>query len=96
MNDGEYANGDYIYGTESKAQFYGLAPVLGVRFKITPRISIISETNFTLAFQHSNNIQLILPRYIGVPAPMPTSWSVANSFSGTYTQPLSLLLTFDL
>lgn len=95
-NEGQYANGDYIYGNETMDQVYGLAPILGVRFKIIPRISITTETNFAFNFESTATRQLISERYVGGPTPPTTTWNKTFAVSGSYKQPLSLILTFDI
>lgn len=48
---GETEQGDTTLGittNESKAVSYGIAPVMGVKFEITPRIFISTETDFEL------------------------------------------------
>lgn len=45
-----YFNAGYAQGTEQSANVFGLAPVLGIRFIINGRISLITEATFSVNY----------------------------------------------
>lgn len=95
-NEAQFANGNYIAGYEAYEVIYGLAPILGFRFKIAPLVSLLAETNFSVNFRQNFTKRFYHPRYPGA-TDLPENISEKGfEISGTYMQPLSLLLTFDL
>lgn len=94
-NDFIYSQGYYQYGRESRETDLGIAPLLGVRYRITPRFSILTETS--LAFV-SSTFEL---REYSTPqddahSPQPDRKQTTNSFDTRFTPPLSIVATFDL
>lgn len=94
-NDAQYANGPVIYGSESHSMVWGIAPILGVRFKVTDRISIITETNFSVNFVETYEQGIHRQRTPDSPIPEQPEPEKSFDLSGGYTQPLNLIMTFD-
>ena len=96
-NDVTNYNGGYASGYESKLLVMGIAPVLGIRFRLNDRISLSTETNFSINWSKSDSRRF----YNSIDAslyPPKTDDMVQHtkSISSSYGQPLSVLFTFDL
>jgi len=95
-NDVPYWNGGYANGSETKSQIYGAAPLLGFRFKLSNRISILTETSLSINWQKEYSRRYYIPvtsQYPQIPDQVnPKTKKVLSSFS----QPLSIFLTFDI
>jgi hypothetical protein len=96
-NDSQFSSGGYSNGNESSSQQYGLAPLLGFRFRLNPRLSICTEASFAFYYQVETS-----RRYYESLDPNtypPKADEVkpkTQSFFSSFEQPLSLFLTFDL
>lgn len=95
-NEARYYSGGYANGTESDNQILGIAPLLGFRFRITDRISLLTEANFSLNWAKTENRDFFTPvnsTYPELPDEVdPTTNSVYTSFR----QPLSIFFVFDI
>jgi hypothetical protein len=49
-NDASYWSGNYAIGMEKKMEAYGLAPVLGFRFKLNNRLNLVTEANYSINY----------------------------------------------
>ena len=74
------------------AHSYGLAPILGFRFKPTPRISIVLESSVAFNLQFAK----IRDYYISNGTETENFNSPRTRFYTSYYQPLSCSFTFDL
>jgi hypothetical protein len=95
-NDAPYFNNGYANGIETKDQIYGLAPLLGFRFRITNRLSISTETSFSINWQRSSD-----RRYNTQVSNLytPTDEIVIPKTTKIYSnfrQPIYLFLTFSI
>lgn len=91
------ANGSLFFnGWLSKTQIYGLAPLLGIRFKLTKRLSILTETSYTFNWEYDFNgtYYVASPGATG-PAPHTTSQKNTKIYS-TFSQPLSIFFDFTI
>ncbi len=97
----EYENDYYVYGESSRAQVFAIAPLLGIRFRLTKRLSILTEASYSINWEkdNSNTYYTLVPSPIP-PYPPPTApKSVTQSLTKTYTafsQPLSVFIDFTL
>ena len=94
-NDAVQYNGGYVVGEETKIKVFGVAPLLGFRFKITPRLSLTSEASFSLSFQESTKRTYFVPLFDTVPPQEEVSTTLKSTF-GNFNAPLSIIMTFDL
>ena len=95
-NDAPYWNGGYANGSESKTEFYTAAPLLGFRFRLTSRLSLTTEASFSINWQTITSRRYYIPvtsQY--PPKPDETSPTVKKMYSN-FSQPIFLILTFDL
>ena len=95
-NDVQYFSGDYAYGSETKAQTFGLAPLLGFRYKITNRLSISTQTSFSINWQKNNSKRYFTPIFDFIPPRDDDKKPESKRVFSNYSQPLSLFLTFDI
>jgi len=58
-NDAPYWNGGYANGYMTKSQIYGIAPLLGFRFLLNKRLSISTETSFSLTSNKNSQENII-------------------------------------
>lgn len=96
-NEASYFSGGYAVGTESHAKTYSLAPVLGFRFKLTDRISLLTEANFSFnvskSYKNRNFYTIYLPGYLEKPDHVTVdTWSIYTQF----TQPLAIYFLFNI
>ena len=94
--NGYYFNADYITGYEYTAQKYGIAPLLGFRFKLTNRLSLTTEACLTVNFENSYSERTFTPTSNLYPSKNKEVTPRMNSISSNFTQPLSVILTFDI
>ena len=87
-----YPTADNLRRTLSNRQSYGLAPVLGFRFKLNKRLSLTTESSITLNYMRFNGSTSYT--YLGnrIEYKVPAGSSVYSSFS----QPLSVIVTIDI
>jgi hypothetical protein len=82
---------------ESHLSSYGVAPLLGVRFRLTNRISLRTETSF--AINRTNQENTARTRY-SIPGTLPVNEqairSTVEGFSTSFQQPISVFINFDL
>lgn len=95
-NDAPYWNGGYANGIETTDNGFGLAPVLGVRFKMSKRVSLITESSFLLQYSTSTTYRYYLP-VTGAYPPKPNDPKTTNKTIGTtFNYPLALNLTLTI
>ena len=95
-NDAPYWNGGYANGTESKTEIYGIAPLLGFRFKLNDRISLTTETSYSINFATSSGRRYYIPVTSQYP-PIPDEVSPkTKKMYSNFSQPVSLVLTFNI
>jgi hypothetical protein len=95
-NDAPYWNGGYANGAEDKTQVYGVAPLLGFRFKLTSRLSLSTEASFSVNLESYSGKRYYIPETSQYP-PVPDV--IIPQRQKTYTnfsQPVSLILTFTI
>jgi hypothetical protein len=95
-NNGYSFNSDYIMGYESSAQKYGISPLLGFRFKLTNRLSLTTEACLSVNFENSQSKRTYTPTSPFYPSKPEETTPRINSISSSFTQPLSVILTFDI
>ncbi len=95
-NDAVNFNGGYAQGDETKSQIYGVAPVLGFRFNLTNRLSIITETSFSINMQKDWEHKYFTPTSSAYPPPMTYSPTTAQKMFSSYGQPLSVFIVFKI
>lgn len=96
-NETWFSNVGYLNGYINKTTTYGLAPLLGFRFRINNRVSLTTETSFTYNIQKNTYqrtyVSLDQNLYPSIPND-PVSKS--ETASAGFSQPLFLVLTVNL
>ncbi len=95
QNDYHYSNGGYRYGSDSRQQDLAFAPLLGLRYHITKRFSLHTETSFAFMRSDSELHSYTVPIVDGYP-PLPDTRQRTGSFRTVFQTPLSVIATFDL
>jgi len=85
----------YANGSESNIYQYGLAPVLGFRFHITDRLSLLTEASLTFILQKEEQRRYFVPASDLDPE-IPDQKTHSTSVFTSFSQPLALFLTVDL
>lgn len=93
-NDAPYWNGGYANGYETTTAGYGIAPVLGIRFKMSNRISLITESSFLIQYYTSSSYRYYIPVTSAYPPKEDDPKSTNKRIGTTFSYPLSLVLTF--
>jgi hypothetical protein len=94
-NEAAFFNGGYAVGFENHSTTYGVAPVLGFRFKINNRVSLLTEANFSfnITKYRTRNIYTPLSGYPDLPDEVaPNTKNIYTSFA----QPISVFLVFNI
>jgi len=96
-NDCRYSNGGYANGIETRTQIYSIAPLLGFRFRLGSRLSILTEASFSVNVQKNQERIYYTPTssssYPSKPdEPKTTTQKMFTSFG----QPLSVFIVFAI
>jgi hypothetical protein len=95
-NDLIYTSNDYAYGSETIYYTLGISPILGFRFKLNKRISLTTETNFSIDWSKSNRRDYYTPVNSSLP-PIPDEITPSSiMINGQFSLPISIIFTFDI
>lgn len=96
-NDVNYYGNGYASGYEAKNLTMGIAPVLGIRFRLNNRISLSTETNFSINWTKSDSRRYYNSIDASLYPPIADDMvQHTKAIYSSYSQPLSILFTFDL
>jgi hypothetical protein len=95
-DDAPYWNGGYANGLETRSQLLGVGPMLGFRYKLTHRISLTTETSFSVIFEKATSRKYYIPVTSQFPAKPDVTAPDTKKVYGNYSQPLSVIFTFDI
>jgi hypothetical protein len=95
-NDLIYTSNGYAYGSETIYNTFGISPVLGFRFKLNKRISLTTETNLSIDWSKSSRREYYKPYISGLPAIADEITPSEVRIYSQFSQPLSIILTFDI
>lgn len=95
-SNGYYFNADYITSNESTSQTYAVSPLLGFRFRLTNRLSLTTEACFAVNFDSYSSKRTFTPTSNLYPYKDNEVTPRTNSITSSFTQPMSLILTFDI
>ena len=94
--DATMFNAGYANGYESKVQNYGIAPVLGFRFRLNERLSLSTEASFSVNMQKENTTFYYTPITTDYePKESFVQPTVHRTFS-RFAQPVMIFVTFDI
>lgn len=94
--DNQFSNGGYSNGYEGKTNYYAIAPVLGLRFRITKRMSLLTESSLQYTISKASTRRYYIPLNAGIPARADDPLQKNTATSTNFNLPLSLILTIDL
>lgn len=93
----DYSNAGYRHGHESKEDVLAIGPVVGLRYRITPRFSLSTESGFSFMKNHSVSREFSEPLINDADhPPIPDETISLTSYRTLYQIPLSVIATFDL
>ena len=95
-DDAPYWNGGYANGIENISKGLGLAPVLGIRFKMSRRVSLITESSFLIQYSESSTQRYYLPVTNSYPLKANDTKTKNRSFGTIFNYPISLVLTVKI
>jgi hypothetical protein len=95
QTDWEYSSGGYNFSLERTETHWALAPLAGIRFRLSPRFSILTESSFALDRAVSNVQRSATPQTPDYP-PIEKETIKTTSFSTTFQAPLMVVAAFDL
>jgi len=95
-DDATQYNFEYVIGQETKSRILGVAPLLGFRFKATPRLSLTTEASFPVNFVNTTTRTYFAARFDEVPFREDDEIEGLKSVFGQFNPPISLIVTFDL
>ncbi len=90
-----FSNAGYRNARDMRTEELGLAPLFGVRFRVTPRFSILTEMSVALAWGESNVSEVRTPLTEEQP-PVEDETSRTRHFNTVYQPPLFVAAVFDL
>jgi len=95
-DDYQFQNNFYVQGEEAKSEIFGIAPFLGIRFKLTKRLSILTEASYSVNWEQDNSGNFYTALAGATPpAPPNTNQKLIKMYSSFY-QPLSVFIDFRL
>jgi hypothetical protein len=95
-NEAVFFNGGYAVGNEFTANTLGLSPILGFRFKLNDRISLLTEASLSFNYLIYDQKDTSIPITSGLPAQDDIVQPQTNSFYTTFQQPISIYFVFNL
>lgn len=95
-NDLNYFSNGYAYGSETNYNTFGISPVLGFRFKLNKRLSLTTETNLSINWSKSSRREYYTPYISSLPAIADQITPSEVRIYSQFSQPLSIIFTFDI
>lgn len=95
-NDAPYFNGGYANGEENKTTSYGVAPVLGIRFKLNKRLSLFTESSFQVNMANNWQKRYYIPVGNAYPALPDTPKAKSKSINTSFNFPLFVVLAVNI
>lgn len=95
VEDAVYWNGGYSNGEEVKGRSFGIAPLMGVRFRLTPRFSLTTEASWGLQWINNESRKYYAAVIEGYPD-IPDVTTKSSSLISSFQPPFSVIATFDL
>ena len=95
-NQGQGGSNLYMLGSERRVEVFGVSPVLGFRWHMSKRLSLLAEASFEVAREIDKSRDYYTPKD-PTAAPMPDKvHPTSKIFFSSFNQPLSVFMTFDL
>lgn len=94
--DAQYWNGGYANGNETKTTSFGVAPLLGIRFKLNKRLSLLTESSFAIGRNNSWQKRFYIPVNGTYPALPDDPKAKSNSITTSFNFPLFVVMAVTL
>jgi hypothetical protein len=94
-NDALISGGGYFHGQENAVKGIGIAPLLGIRFRLTPRMSLITESRFLVQYSETTSQRYYTPISRAYPPKKSDPRRTIKTTGTTFYYPLSIILTFS-
>lgn len=94
--EANFFNGGYAEGIEYKARTLGLSPILGFRFRLNDRISLITEASLSIYHLTYDRLDKSTPMTSGLPDKDDVIQPRTKSVYMTFQQPVSVFFVFNL
>jgi hypothetical protein len=94
--DDRYSMDGYTAGEESSTQNIGLAPMLGIRYRVSKRLSLTTESSFSFNLLNGALRDYFTPTSGQYPVLDDIIYPQTKRVYTSYSQPLSIILTFDI
>lgn len=91
-NEGQFYNAGYIYGYEGATVAAGVAPVLGFRFRLNDRLSLLTESSFLIQYSNNWNQRFNKPVTPAYPVLEQEVKTISSSFGTSFSAPTLLVL----
>lgn len=96
-NQAAFFNGGYAVGYETSTNIFGVAPILGFRFRLNNRMSLLTEANFSVNFARYKDRNFYTPVPGSGNPPMPDNVSPnTKSFYTQFAQPIAVFFVFNI
>ncbi len=95
-NEVQFYNAGYANGRENRNEILGVAPLLGFRFRINDRISILAEGSFSLNWAKADRRDFFTPVNDTYPEKPDKNPPTIRSTYTLFAQPLSIFFVFDI
>ena len=95
QSDWDYSNGGYRFSLQSTEEHWAVAPVAGVRFRISPRFSILTESSFAFDRVVSTSRRSATSQAPEYP-PIDDETTKTTSTATVFQAPLMVIAAFDL
>lgn len=95
-NDTPFFTGGYANGTETTTNSYAFTPLLGLRFRINQRVSLTTETYFSVYSEETSSFRYYEPTRASLPRKEDTPKTTSLGIKTSFTPPFFLILTVSL
>jgi hypothetical protein len=95
-DDAPFWNGGYANGYEQEVTNFGIAPLIGFRFRLNDRLSLSTETSLSFNYQSENLMYFYTPVTSDFPPKKDIKTDPVTRVFTSFGQPLMIFLTFDM
>lgn len=93
--DFTHSSGGYQYGDEDRGTYFAVAPVLGIRYRIAKRFSILTEASLSFIKSTVKSRNFSIPLDDQNPQ-LPDLDQTTNNVDTRFQTPIAVVATFDL
>lgn len=93
LSEETYSNAGYVYGSEQGSTNWGPAALFGARFRITPRLNLLTEAGLAFLVTTEEQREFYMPTMEDKP-PLPDMETKTTGLRTQFNPPLSITATF--